>query len=217
MNEGNGHNRCSGVAELSPPATLDNNGEDPLRVYIAGAHSTGKTTLARWTSREFGLPMVNEVARSVLAEMELPLTVLRTDLTRTEEFQREVFRRQEAAELKAGNRFVSDRTFDNLAYMAHHTLGLRKLMPVTERYCDRLRQPGSVVFFVRPHRELLADDGVRAGVNWEEILRIDGMVKLLLEIQDIDYVTIDTLNMAERARTMRCVLSALRVRQVAPV
>ena len=45
---------------------------DGIRVYLVGAHSTGKTTLARWVRDNFGLPMISEVARGVLAEMELP-------------------------------------------------------------------------------------------------------------------------------------------------
>jgi nicotinamide riboside kinase len=183
-----------------------------LRIYIAGAHSTGKTTLARWIAKTYRLPLVTEVARAVLAELEIPLETLRVDLDRTRTFQREVFRRQAEMERVAGNRFVSDRTFDNLAYACHHTLALREIAREANGYAERLTSAGSLVFFVRPHRDLLREDGVRASVVWEEILRIDGMVKLLLELHDVDYITIDTLNMAERARAVRGVLAAVGVR-----
>jgi predicted ATPase len=189
----------------SDPTTTD------LRIYIAGAHSTGKTTLARWIARAYGLPLVTEVARSVLAELEVPLPTLRIDLDRVRAFQAEVFRRQAEAERVAGSRFVSDRTFDNLAYAAHHTIGLRDISSNLEDYARRLRARGSLVFFVRPHRDLLAEDGVRASVEWDEVQKIDGMVKLLLELYDVDYITIDTLNMAERARTVRGVLNAFGI------
>ena len=33
----------------------------PLRIYVCGAHSTGKTTLARHLAEELGLPLINEV------------------------------------------------------------------------------------------------------------------------------------------------------------
>ncbi len=181
-----------------------------LRVYISGAHSTGKTTLARWIASTYGLPLVTEVARAVLAELEVSLRSLRVDVDRTRDFQAEVFRRQQALEKAAGDRFVSDRTFDNLAYACHHTLALRELLGDMDEYTQRLREPGAVVFFVRPHRSLMVEDGVRAGVEWEEIIRIDGMIKLLLELYDIDYITISTPNMAERARTVRGVLGAIR-------
>lgn len=181
----------------------------PLRVYIAGAHSTGKTTLARTVAREYGLPLITEVARSVLAEMELPLNMLRVDLARTTEFQTEVFRRQAAAEAEKGDRFVSDRTFDNLAYAAHHTLALKSIAASASDYAERLREPGSVVFFIRPHKDLLQEDGIRAGVSWDEVVRIDGMIKLLLELHDVDYITMDTPNMSERVRTIRAVLGPM--------
>ena len=180
---------------------------DNARIYIVGSHSTGKTSLARWISKVYKLPLVTEVARSVLAERELPLEVLRTDIERTADFQEEVFRRQAIAEERAGARYVSDRAFDNLAYAASHTISVKKIAAgVAAGYIDRLREYGSVIFFVRPQRELVAQDGVRERVDWDELVRIDGMVKLLLEQNDLDYVVISTLSMAERARTVRAVL-----------
>jgi hypothetical protein len=196
----NGIRRAHDGLELTPfepsHASAD---ETPLRIYIAGAHSTGKTTLARWIARTYKLPLVTEVARSVLAELEIPLDSLRVDLDRTATFQKEVFRRQSEMERLAGNRFVSDRTFDNLAYACHHTIALSEIASDLGDYSARLHSPGSLVFFVRPHHDLLKEDGVRA-------------MKLLLELHDVDYIAIDTLNMAERARTVRGVLSAVGVK-----
>lgn len=185
-----------------------------LRVYIVGAHSVGKTSLARWVSKTYDLPLVNEVARAVLAEKEIPLDVLRTDIELTAEFQAEVFRRQAGAEDAAGPRFVSDRAFDNLAYAASHTLALGRLIAGTSEYVARLKSPGSILFLVKPHRELMTQDGTRERGEWEEIVRIDGMVRMLLELNDIDYIVIESLKMAERARTIRAVL---RVAGVLPV
>src|SRR5580693_3031844 len=120
-----GIRRAHDGLELTPFTPHDEAvNESPLRIYIAGAHSTGKTTLARWIARNYNLPLVTEVARAVLAELEIPLETLRVDLDRTKTFQKEVFRRQFEMERRAGNRFVSDRTFDNLAYACHHTLAL---------------------------------------------------------------------------------------------
>ena len=63
----------------------------PVRVYLVGAHATGKTTLARWIRDQFGLPMISEVARGVLAEMEAKLEALRTDLDLVSDYQAQVF------------------------------------------------------------------------------------------------------------------------------
>ena len=63
-----------------------------------------------------------------------------------------------------------------------------------------------VVFFVRPHASLLKEDGIRAGVTWDSVIRIDGMVKLLLEQYRVAYLPIDTPNMQERVRAIEYVL-----------
>ena len=90
--------------------------EPPLRIYLVGAHSTGKTTLARWIRDRYDLPMISEVARGVLAEMEARLDSMRTDVDRVSHYQAQVYVRQiEAEEAQTGS-FVSDRSFCNLAY-----------------------------------------------------------------------------------------------------
>ena len=179
----------------------------PLRIYLVGAHSTGKTTLARWIRDHYGLPMISEVARGVLAEMEAQLDSLRTNLDLVDRYQREVFERQLAAEANLEGSFVSDRAFCNLAYAAHHSTILSTIAtdPRLREYMDSVRE--GMVFYLRPHRELLADDGVRAGLAWEEVIRIDGMVKLLLEMFAVPYIAVESLSMQERVRTIENVLA----------
>jgi len=179
----------------------------PLRIYMVGAHSTGKTTLARWVRDTYSLPMISEVARGVLAEMEARLDDIRSDIGLVNRYQAEVFERQLAAELEQKAGFVSDRAFCNLAYAAHHSQALPALARDDRlaRYMGRVRE--GIVFFIRPHRELLSSDGVRAGVEWEEVVRIDGMVKLMLEWFDVPYIPVASLSMQERVRLIERVLS----------
>ncbi len=172
----------------------------PLRIYVCGAHSTGKTTLARHLARELRLPLINEVARQVIAEMELSFEMLRVDLERAGEYQREVFKRQMEVEERYPDGFVSDRTFDNLAYAARHTLVIPQLLDAAaQRYFARVRE--SLVLYVRPHRECMADDGTREQVAWDEINRIDGVLDFLLQWQQIPCIGISELNMKDRVRT----------------
>jgi len=182
------------------------NGQAPQRIYLVGAHATGKTTLARWIRDRYHVPMIAEVARGVLAEMEAQLETLRTDVDLVDRYQATVFTRQIDAERAVDGAFVSDRAFCNLAYAAHHSSILAKIFrdPRLEEYMHWVRQ--GVVFFLRPHRELLVEDGVRAGVEWEEVLRIDGMVKLLLEQFDVPYIPVASLSMQERVRLVERVL-----------
>jgi len=177
-----------------------------MRIYFVGSHATGKTTLCRYVSRRYGLPMISEVARAVLAEMETNLDALRTDLDLVAEYQERVFARQVAIE-KQHTSFVSDRAFDNLAYVAEHTLNGGAMMS-GERFDNYMRWVREgLVFFVRPHQDLLRDDGIRAGVSWDSVLRIDGMVKLMLEQHRISYLPLESVSMQERVRAIEFVLA----------
>jgi hypothetical protein len=137
-------------------------------------------------------------------------------MERVGDYQRRVFERQIAIERMQDKGFVSDRAFDNLAYAAEHAMVLGDIMAedsgievrsYMEWVCNGL------VFFVRPHRSLLKEDGVRAGVDWDSVVRIDGMVKLLLEQFRIRYLPIDTPSMQERIRAVEFVLSRLGMEQ----
>lgn len=177
-----------------------------MRIYFVGSHATGKTTLCRYVSRRWGLPMITEVARGVLAEMETSLDALRADIDLVASYQRKVFERQMATERSHTGGFVSDRAFDNLAYAAEHTTILGDLInePGFGEYMDWVSK--GLVFFLRPHPSLLKDDGVRAGVSWDSVLRIDGMVKLLLEQNRIRYLPVESVSMQERVRMLEFVL-----------
>jgi hypothetical protein len=177
-----------------------------MRIYFVGSHATGKTTLCRYVSRRYGLPMISEVARAVLAEMETSLDLLRTDMDLVGEYQERVFQRQVAVERQHDGRFVSDRAFDNLAYVAEHTTNAFAMMN-DARFRDYMKWVSEgVVFFLRPHASLLKEDGVRAGVSWDSVVRIDGMVKLMLEQYGIGYLPIESMSMQERVRAVEFVL-----------
>lgn len=175
-------------------------------IYLVGAHSTGKTTLARWIRDQYGMPMISEVARGVLAEMEAQLDTMRSNVELVSRYQAQVFERQIEAEQAHQGSFVSDRAFCNLAYAAHHATILSEVArdPRMAHYMQSVRQ--GIVFFVRPHRELLASDGVRERMDWEEVLRIDGMVKFMLEMFDVPYIPMASLSMQERIRLIERVL-----------
>lgn len=186
-----------------------------MRIYFVGSHATGKTTLCRHVSQRYGLPMITEVARAVLAEMETSLDTLRTDMDLVGEYQQRVFERQVAIEKLHNGTFVSDRAFDNLAYAAEHTTIVADMLS-DPRFRDYMKWVSEgVVFYLRPHASLLREDGVRAGVSWESVLRIDGMIKLMLEQYRISYLPIDSVSMQERVRAVEFVLARCGLR-VAP-
>jgi predicted ATPase len=185
-----------------------------MRIYFVGSHATGKTTLCRYVSRRFGLPMITEVARGVLAEMEASFDSLRADIDLVASYQRRVFERQIANERAHTGGFVSDRAFDNLAYAAEHTTILADLMGDTAFHDYMEWVSRGLVFFLRPHQSLLKEDGVRAGVSWDSVLRIDGMVKLLLEQHRIVYLPVESVSMQERVRSVDFVMQRAGLHQI---
>lgn len=179
-----------------------------MRVYFVGSHSTGKTTCARYVSEKYKLPMITEVARAVLSEKELHLDTLRYDVKLVNDYQGAIFHRQLEEEAKH-TEYVSDRSFDCLAYSAQHSTIFSDLLktPQLETYLDTLRSRESFIFFVRPSKATLKADGVRESINWDGVVAIDSMVKLMLEMWDLRYFQINVENMQERVRLIDSILS----------
>lgn len=182
-----------------------------MRLYFIGSQSCGKSTLARFIAKQINFPFISEVARTILAEKELSLQSLRTNLDIADDFQKCIFERQIEAE-KQYPKFVSDRSFDNLAYMAQHARTLHKFINSESllNYIESLKSD-SILFFVRPSRITVADDGVRekgssSQETWEEIIRIDAMVKFMLEMFNLDYINISCSSMQERVKLVSSVL-----------
>ena len=179
-----------------------------MKIYFVGSHSTGKTTCARYVSEKYKLPMITEVARAVLSEKELHLDSLRYDMNLVDDYQNSIFYRQLTEEEKH-TKFVSDRSFDCLAYAAQHTRILPHLIhgPDIAQYLNKLRQPDSFIFFVRPSKATLKDDGVREAINWDGVVAIDAMIKLLIQMFELRYFPINTDSMQERSQMIDAVLS----------
>lgn len=157
--------------------------------------------MARYVSKKYRLPHIAEVARTVLSEMEASFTALRADIDRVDEYQRAVFYRQAQVEMEEHPQgFVSDRAFDNLAYAAEHARCLPDLLETLDfkTYVEWVK--GGTVFFIRPHRDLVQEDGVRETPVWDGMVRIDGMVKFLLEMTRVNYISIESPLMQQRCR-----------------
>jgi nicotinamide riboside kinase len=182
-----------------------------MKVYFVGAHSTGKTTLARYVSKTYQTPMITEVARMVLSEKEMHLDALRYDLDQVDDYQRQIFHRQIDEERRYTD-FVSDRSFvDCCAYAAQHTRILQELLqdPKVKEQLKVMSDPHSFVFFVRPSKATLKADGVREAPVWDGVVAIDAMIKFMLEMWNLKYFQIHIDNMQERIRLIDGVLSLL--------
>lgn len=177
-----------------------------MKIYFTGSHGSGKTTLCRYVSKKYNIPMITEMARTVLSERELNIDQLRVDIDLVDSYQEEVVMRQFQEEKKYKS-FVSDRSFDGLAYAAQHSRILNKLinLPETKEYIENLKKD-SCIFFVRPCRATLKQDGVRESVTWDGAVQIDAMIKFILEMYDLKYFQINIDSMQERIQFVDAVL-----------
>jgi nicotinamide riboside kinase len=183
-----------------------------MKIYFSGSHSTGKSTLVRYVSETYKLPKISETARSILSERELQLDTLRYDMDTVDSYQIEVFNRQLAEEAKYKD-FVSDRCLiDILAYSCQHTRILTKLLnnPLMTGYIESLKESGVCIFFVRPSKATLKSDGVRELLNWDGVVAIDAMIKLLLEMFQLPYFQINTDSMQDRVRLIDIIIKNLK-------
>lgn len=191
---------------------------DQLRIYLTGSHSTGKTTLARWIADRYQMPLITEVVRGLLAARETTLDAVRLDVGASNALQTEIFHHQLADEARmtaSQGFFVSDRSLDFLAYTAAWASNADSIAshPDFARYVAGLKAPEAVVFFVRPHKELVTPDGTRsaADLRWEEVLRIDAMVECLLECHGIPYVPVSMMAMRDRVKLVERVIGLAAV------
>lgn len=183
------------------------------RVYFVGAHSTGKTALSSFMAKKLGWAYIEEQARAILADKKWHLMDINKRLDWAAEFQLEVWRRQRAAEEAITDDFISDRSFDVIAYAASTSLVAKEIRRslLFQEYLGDLQVFGSITFFVRPQVDLIADDSVRVEADWGAINRIDGMIEYILETEGIPYIPLESLSMKSRVRTVEGVLHAAGV------
>lgn len=166
--------------------------------------------MARYTAQQYGLSLLTEVARLLLAEKEWSLKTIRSDIQIVNTYQRGVLEKQLAEESKKSH-FVSDRSFDNLAYAAMHATVLRQMIrdQSLENYVETLRDKNVAIFFIRPSKALISNDGIREEVEWDDLIRIDAIIKFMLEMWGLKYIQINTPSMQERIRIVDAVLSLM--------
>lgn len=180
-----------------------------MRIYFTGCHGSGKSTLTRYVSKKYNLPIISEVARMVLSEKELQIDTLRHDMDIVDDYQSQIFYRQLQEEAKY-KEFVADRSIlDCLTYSAQHSRVFPTLLKSKElaQHLPALKAPESILFFVRPSHATLKADGVREAINWDGVIAIDAQIKLLYEMFELQYFQINTDNMQERIKIIDSVLN----------
>ncbi|MFK7741587.1 MAG: AAA family ATPase [Planctomycetota bacterium] len=206
----------------------------PHRIYLVGAPSTGNTTLARWIRDNYEIPMIADASATVAsmaAARGKNATCMpeasragntdptaadhtRADLHLADRQLSSLFWRQVEAEHTICSSFVSDRGFSSLADVAHRSTAVGRIFR-DPRLADYMRWVQSgLVFFLRPQRSLwqrsVQERSARVNAHkdettWDDVVRADGMIKLLLEQFEVPYIPVASLSMQQRVRlTERC-------------
>lgn len=186
-----------------------------MRIYFSGNHNGGKTTLAKYIADKYKLPLISEIARVIASERELNFNQIRSNIDICNSYQDAVFYRQIQEEQKYNDKsFVADRSvIDNLAYSAQHTNILNKSLndPLFKDYLEKLKQPDTIIFFVRPSiATCRTTDGVREDPIWNGIIAIDAIIKTFLELFDLRYFQINSDSMQERIKLVDAVVSLVK-------
>ena len=190
--------------------------QPPTRIYFTGADGSGKTTLVDYTARKYGLPMLNEIARNVLADGRRTFNEIRAEGSSASAFQKAVFERQFREEAKLEAPYVSDRSIDNLAYAVEHGRNFAELLrTIPANYIEQLRT--SIVFVVRPQRSFrttAATDPFRLLSEWDGQVRIDAHTEMLFKLFDVPFMVIAEASAAAREAQVDWCLAARGFKEV---
>lgn len=130
-----------------------------MRIAIAGASGTGKTTLANAIAARYSLPVNPVGARSVAADMGFANPYDVDKAGKRVEFQRRLFEEKRFWE-RSTESFVTDRTYlDNLTYCALH---MAEHLPdnAIEEFTDAMERYDVVIVLDMADFQKL-DDGIR--------------------------------------------------------
>jgi len=183
-----------------------------MLIYFIGSHSTGKSTLAEYISKERGVGLQPEIARQEILKNKIDLNALRRNLNELTNFQVDLLNKQIAVETeqfsKSDNMIFDRCGVDVMAYTIEHTIQAEKIFNniKIKDYLENFKKQKKVVFFLRPHIDLLENDGIREKVEMTSIYHIDGVIKTLLNISGIDYISINSSNFSERVSTVNTIL-----------
>ncbi|XP_045158352.2 uncharacterized protein LOC123524320 [Mercenaria mercenaria] len=198
-----------------------NLGDDILRIYICGPHSTGKTTLLKDLRPHIGnIKIVEEVARGIIKNHGWTrddfLPEKHPDVF--QQLNEEVLAAQIETDKKytrLGQDFICDRALDPMIYCGFYIGEQAKeamyRLDGMERWLESLRK--SLVVLVSPHPECIHDDSVRLSSSIEELREFYAKFEKELQHNHIRHVKLTQLDRQERVHTVLKELTTFKRRK----
>lgn len=194
-----------------------------MRIYFTGASGTGKSSLAAFVKRRHGWPILPSAVRQAMEDWGISsLDELFRDTQLADNFHLSLWRIQRKLEEEAlgqdrSRHFIAERCFDCVTYAAELTRVAWQITRCQEfdSYLMNLRTRDALVFFVRPHHDLLAQriplDGRRDSfLHPALVYRIDGAIQFILQSHDIPHVNVADQSVREREQLVDALISRFK-------
>ncbi|CAG8536704.1 5563_t:CDS:1 [Gigaspora margarita] len=175
------------------------------KIVLVGAHSVGKTTLAKFIKSHINGILVTEIARTLIKELNLNADILRNDPDKSLEFQATIIKAQCVKEEEIEHELaILDRSaLDAIIYaQAFCKKRWKELLDMeeTNKCLERYRQKNKyLIFLIEPQKECLKADGVRMmPIDYEEWISFSTSFKNLMNEYNIEFNTINVLDLNQR-------------------
>lgn len=174
-----------------------------MKIALMGTHGVGKTSVAEMFSQQYGVPMVTSASRRV-KKLGYPINQHATC-----ESQAATSMGRLAAQLSAGDHFISDRTLlDSMAYNSWQLTHAWSDDPKAAYWYDtmdiiaeKVMKDYDYLFYV-PITFPLVADGVRAMEDKYQA-DIDRLVQEFIKRYDLEYETLPSGTVEERVDFVR--------------
>jgi nicotinamide riboside kinase len=158
----------------------------PVRIGLCGSHGTGKTSLARKLSKEIGIPLIEQVPRTV-ADMGFHLNEDTTVMSQLAIWLGQVHEQLDY------EHFISDRTLlDHYAYatymVGHRRLGSEKyIINALGNITSNIMYDQYSVIFYLPPKKTIRGNGVRSTDKTFQ-QEIDKIILNYLDAWEIEFI-----------------------------
>lgn len=175
------------------------------RIYLSGAHSTGKTTILKDLKDHLNVRFEEEIARNVIKRLNWNRDEFLPDKCPEKFFRlnEEILRQQiliDETHFKSDSDFIADRCIDPIIYVQRYigNTAKEKLFKMTglKEWFDRLKT--ALIFVIQPHKECIVDDSIRFPPHFHDLTEFHNAI--MTEYQELNIPVYEIVELDRHAR-----------------